>query len=374
MADFTFTIGINTNPYPFRVKMFEASAPSVVVATQDVALPHTASQQVVFAGLNDVSHYCEVYELIGSSLGDRLYRLFVQPKQKDAVNNPDIELVVGTDMAADQADYDGSTDYPDYSGLIAGTDYTITRRGIGPLKASEFVDNPPFGFSLVGDSFHDLDTFFIKFYTKVKITPGGGASPTSGKMFTDVMTVTVDTSLDSTYLNKLVSINSDTSKIVLTLDFLANIPDMSFIGFSCQQIRQKNAVIKAQTGELIYWNQQSVGKIVLSPGESLILTKKGTKFYVVSITSNHNQLGNVIYGYRKKNDEIEADGSTLLRDVYVKLWDEVSTMVDGVVDQATFDSDPVAYATYFTTGDGSTTFQIPTLSAPSAVMKALLKF
>lgn len=372
MADFTFTIGANSNAYPFRVKMFEASAPSVAVATQDIALPHSASQQAVFTGLNEVSHYCEVYELIGSSLGQRLFRVFVQPKQKDAVINLDLELTVGTDMAADQADYDGSIDYPGYSGLVAGVDYSIVRRGIGPLKSSEFADNPPFGFSLVGDTFHDLDTFFICFYPKVKITQG--TSTPSGKMFTDVMTVTADTSLDSTYLNKLVSINSDTTKIVLTLDYLANIPDMSFIGFSCQQIRQKNAVIKAQTGEVIYWNQQSVNKIVLSPGESLILTKKGTRFYVVSITSNHNQLGNVIYGYRKKNDEIEADGSTLLRDVYVKLWDEVSTMVDGVVDQATYDSNPSLYATYFTLGDGSTTFQIPTLSAPSAVMKAMLKF
>jgi hypothetical protein len=369
--DLTFSIAANSNPNDFRAIVYEANAPSTPVQTIDVLLPHSSSQQIVFTGLNQVAHYFRLYELVSGVLGTQLSEYFVEPTTSTVSTLADLELTVGLnvgdDITPDQDQFDGTAAFPDYSGMVAKVNYRVVQRGVGPLKDDEYEDTTgggvTFGFQLTnGQQFQDGDTFFIQMIPSITVNPADYQNSATGTI-QDIVEITSNTTLSSTHLSKLIDINGSTNKITITLDLIANWPNMRPIAFKTDRGSQINAVIKAQTSELIYFDGAEVNEIVMGKSEHLRLVKKGTRIHVESYDTGHDVVGCVEYAYKLKKNTVVADGTVLNRDEYPRLWAFVNTLTlgNGVVSDTDWSTDSTTNRSKFSLGDGSTTFRLPDL-------------
>lgn len=283
------TVAANGNPNDFRAILYEATAPNVAVAAQDILLPHTSSQQIVFTGLNRVAHYYRLYELIGVTLGSQLNEYFVEPTTESVSSELPIELhvgVAGGDRLTPATNvYNGSVEFPQYIGKIAKTDYWVEQRGVGKLLDSEYSDNSAagtaFSFKLNGSSlFNDGDTYFIVLKPVVTVNPANFPAPRV-ELYTDIVLVNTSRLINATYANKVIDVQSPGGNLTLTLDALANMPELKLFHFVNNFGAQTQTTVKAATGELIYFNGAEVNQIVLKIGEYLTINKKGTRWYFV---------------------------------------------------------------------------------------------
>lgn len=287
--DKQITIAANTNPNPLRAIMYETSAPNVAVQAIDIPLPHNVSQQIVFTGLNDVSHWFRLYEVVGLVLGTQLSDSLIQPTVKSVYCDLPIELNVGvapTDRITPAVNnYNGTVEFPQYAGKVAKTDYWVEQRGVGQLKDDEYTNNTDlgvtFGFKLTGTAlFNDADTYFIKFRPIILVNPANFPAARV-ELFTDIVLVNTSQTIDATYANKIMDVQNIGTNITLTLDLLANMPNFKLFHF-VKNFGLNTATIKAAIGELIYFNGAAVNQIELNIGEYLTLTKKGSIWYFVN--------------------------------------------------------------------------------------------
>lgn len=287
--DKQITIAANTNPNPLRAIMYETSAPNVAVQAIDIPLPHNVSQQIVFTGLNDVSHWFRLYEVVGLVLGTQLSDSLIQPTVKSVYCDLPIELNVGvapTDRITPAVNsYNGTVEFPQYAGKVAKIDYWVEQRGVGQLKDDEYTNNTDmgvtFGFKLTGTAlFNDADTYFIKFRPIILVNPANFPAARV-ELFTDIVLVNTSRTIDATYANKMMDVQSAGGNLTLTLDLLANMPNLKLFHFVNNFGLQTQTTIKAATGELIYFNGAEVNQIVLKMSEYLTLNKKGSRWYFV---------------------------------------------------------------------------------------------
>jgi hypothetical protein len=367
----SLTIAANSNANTLRLIMYELTAPNTPVATSiDYDPPHAVSQPVVFAGLNQVAHYARLFEVVGGVLGSMIAQDKVEPTA-ESINTPaDIELNVGNtvddELVPGGDSWDGSVDYPLLVGKIAKVDYRILQRGIGPLRDDEYDDDSSGGTAfkwklLGGATFNDQDTFFVQFLPSIVINPANYQGSNSATI-QDIVEVTADASLDSTYLNKIVDINSATSTIVLTLLAVADWPEMRPMEFVTNRGSQINAVIKAQTGEKIYFEGGEVNEVYMRSLQYLRLTKKGSRIYVENFRHSYDQVGNIIYNHKQPKNSIAADGSILLKAEYPALWAFVNSLGlgNGVVTNPDWITDATTHKGKYATVD-STSFRVPDL-------------
>ena len=205
--DKQITIAANTNTNPLRAIMYETSAPNVAVQAIDIPLPHNVSQQIVFTGLNDVSHWFRLYEVVGMVLGTQLSDSLIQPTVKSVYCDLPIELSVGvapTDKITPAVNnYNGTVEFPQYAGKVAKTDYWVEQRGVGQLKDDEYTNNTDpgvtFGFKLTGTAlFNDADTYFIKFRPIILVNPANFPAARV-ELFTDIVLVNTSRTIAVSY-------------------------------------------------------------------------------------------------------------------------------------------------------------------------------
>lgn len=368
--DFKFIITANSNTHDFRVKMSEFSAPNTAIASQDVSYPHNTSQQVVFTGLNPVTHFVRVYELSAGVEGQIIGNSVIFPTPNALDQSKNIEILVGNDMLAGQEFYDGSTAYPSYSGLIAKQDYWIERRGTGALKDDEYQQHPTstFGFELTnGLLANDGETFIIHFYAKLVVQPTSSSS-TSSNSYQDVITLTSDTDLSSTHRNKIINIASSLQDyILIKLDYLANVPDMTMFKFLNHDGLQRDVVIRTRGNVPIkfvhdpdYINQTQ-NEVVLGKAETIEIIKKGNEYYVTMFDGNFRDIGEPTFGFAQRLNTYPAEGELVDRSKFYRIWkfvqQNLSATVGGLVDESNWSTNK----TCFSSGDGSTTFRFPDL-------------
>ena len=118
MAEFKFSVLANSNPNDLRVLMYEVTAPNTSVASQDIAAPHIVSQQVVFTGLNKVTHYVRIYQLESGSPTLLLGNHIVQPVEENLNQEENLILTVGNEIEENQNTFNGSA-YTQYAGLVS---------------------------------------------------------------------------------------------------------------------------------------------------------------------------------------------------------------------------------------------------------------
>lgn len=287
--DKQITIAANSNPNILRAIMYETSAPNVAVQAIDIPLPHNVSQQIVFIGLNDVSHWFRLYEVSGGVLGVQLSESLIQPTVKSVYCDLPIELNVGvspTDKITPAINnYNGTAEFPQYAGKIAKIDYWVEQRGVGQLKDDEYTNNTDpgvtFGFKLTGTAlFNDGDTYFIKFRPIILLNPANFPAARV-ELFTDIVLVSTNTTINASYANKIIDVQSVGGNITLTLDQLVSMPSIKIFHFINNFGLQTQTTIKAAIGELIYFNGAEVNQIILKMGDYLTISKKNNRWYFV---------------------------------------------------------------------------------------------
>lgn len=366
--DQSFIFLATNNPANWRALMYETTAPNTPVAFIDVPASHTSSQTITFTNLNDVAHFFRVYELLaGDALGQLLADDIVQPQPKSLSAQKPLPLTVGVEITTGSDVYDGSTDHPELIGMVAGVDYRIEERAIGTLRPEEFEDigQPGFGFKVKnGKTFEENDTYFLHFLAKL-ISVASTPAATSGKMFSDIVEITADTSLDSTYMGKLIDANATGTTLVITLDLLASFLDNALIGFKQHRGNQINTVIKARSTETIYFRGEEVNEVIIAKGEHVYLSKKSGKWHVIEDNIS-KEVGLPVMAYSQLLNTVVADGSPLNRADYPRLWayvNSIGALVSETVWNTTniFLPGVINNKTNFSSGDGSTTFRVPDL-------------
>lgn len=365
MATQNVVIGANNNPNEFKCIIYETATPNTVVQEHIVPLPHTTSQLVSFTNLNLVSHIVRTYEWVSGSLGALINQYILQPTE-DVIQSPeDIQLVVGVDLTPGANTWNGSITHPQFNGKIANVDYRVEQRSIGSLTTAEVINNGTFGFELTGAQiFNDGDIFFIHWFPRLVVNPANYITQVAGG-YLDIIEVIGNLSLGSGDVNKLFDINKTANAVapIITLDALANIGDMKYFGFKMDRGNAINAIIKAQTGEVIYFNGQVYNEIYLGQNEYCKIVKKGTAFHVEMSNINYSSLGHVSTATTLTNNKqfIHAAGSLLDRNIYPKLFNiHVANLTagNGLINEANWAAS-VGSKTNFTVGDGLTNFRIP---------------
>lgn len=361
-------ITVNVTRVPaidMRLSIFEIGTPNTPVASQTILAADIGSATVTFTNLQPVTHIVRLYEYPGGVLGSMVQDWVLYPKESTIQTPEDIELICGPGpgflIQPNTDTFDGSSDYPQHHGKIVNEDYRIIQRGFGPIRNSEVVDVPPFGFQLTGGvTFQDQETWFLQFIPKlIEVSP----SPVFGRSFVDILELTANTQLGSQHFNCILDVNAATNKIRLDLDYLSAVPDNTSFKIVQDRGNQVNCLIKAKPSELIIFNGQEVNQIALMKLTGATLVKKSNRWRVVDGADNNKILGQVFSSYSKKDDEIILQGQTVNRDEYIALTEYALslTLGKGIVDDTTWLSDPKTYRSMFSLGDGTTTIRLPDL-------------
>lgn len=362
--DYIISLSVTRVPaIDLRAILYEITTPNTAVAAQTILAANASNASVTFTNLQQVAHVLRLYEYDGGVLGALIKEWTLQPKQTTVETPEDLELICGLnpgDLLTPGTDTFNGSALTAYSGKVVNEDYRVVQRGFGPIRSDEVVDVPPFGFRLLSGTFNEDDTYFLQFIPKLLVAP---ASPVSGKQYRDIKTVTATLTLDSSYLDCVIDINASSNKFTATLDFLSNVPENSVFEFIQQRGNQINAVIKAQTGEVIVHNGAEVNQIILRKRERAKLAKKGSKWYVISGADGASVIGKVFAGYSQGADEVILQGQEVNRDEYPAVWAYVQTLTlgNGVANEVDWSADANTRRSMFSLGDGSTTFRFPDL-------------
>lgn len=362
--DRIITVNVTRTPaIDLRLDIFEISTPNTPVDSEVIPAANIGSATVTFTNLQPVTHILRLYEYAGGVLGSMIQDWVLYPKTSTIQTPEDIELTcgVGPGFLIQQGSdtFDGSTLYPQHQGKVVNEDYRVIQRGFGPVGALEVVDLPPFGFQLTGGVTFQ-ETWFIQFIPKLIEVP---PSPVFGRSFVDILEVTGNTLLSSTYYNSIIDVNSSTNKIKLSLDFLASVPDNTSFKIVQDRGNQINCVLEAKPTELIIFNGEELNSIPLMHFTGATVVKKGNRWRIIDGADNNKTLGKVFASYSKQDDEIILQGQLVNRDEYVALTEYALSLTTGkgVIDDASWLSDPKTYRSMFSLGDGVSTLRLPDL-------------
>lgn len=340
-----------------RVKAFEADNEAAPVAVVDYPAPVMNPLNATINVPNPVAHIVKIYDSPGASDGTLLADFVYDPSFRSVEIRPDKYYVVGSGTGNAPAEGDtalADADLKDY-------DYDVEIRGTGTMRSdgSEIEIDPDGGFSLTreGDQFWDDQVIIIHFAPKVSaVTP----SQSNTSLIKGEMVVTADTTLDNTYFNQLINIKATANKITLTLPALSSAPALTLLPFVSNQGSQVNAIIKAAGSDLILWTTGPRTAMYLGRNEQLWLMKGADGWLVIQAAGDFTRVGQQVWGDIVLPNTLRRDGALLDRAVYPRLFNDyvLNLPPSALVTEANWASG-VANQSFFTLGNGSTTFRIP---------------
>jgi hypothetical protein len=186
--------------------------------------------------------------------------------------------------------------------------------------------------------------------------------------YDDVSALTADTTIDNTYIGKLLSctVGSGDSNFTLTLDLLANFTLGTVIAIKATCAALKNITVKAATSQLIFLNSDYMeNEIYMHDGEVLYLVRDVAYWTVIAYKGNFERVGQCVSAYTQHPGTLIRNGSLINRDAYPRLWkwvNEKLTNNQQRVTDAIWLSDPGALPVYrglFSTGNGTTSLRLP---------------
>lgn len=334
-----------------RIKAFEVTTPGTPVATKDFANPSFPFNFSLTVP-NDVVHNVQVYDSDLTTDGTLLASFVYDPKFSSVDIKGDRIMVVGNtgDPVA------GTTEFDDAS--LDGFTYSIERRGIGtiiPDDEWEYVTGGGFKLITTGDVFNPGETFILHFYPKITtVTPSAGGST---KFISGIAAaITADTTLDDTYYNQLIPLNSATNKLAIILTKIADTPANTLFVFDTSMGGQNNSVISASGTDSILWNGTDRSAMYMGKNEQLWLMKGADGWHVLESKGGFSEVGRQFFAHMVLPNTIELNGSLLNRADYPRLFNDYVNKLPlaMIVSEANW----VTNKGKFTLGDGSTTFRI----------------
>jgi hypothetical protein len=210
---------------------------------------------------------------------------------------------------------------------------SVEQRAVGKLRpptdiVPEWIRTAT-GISLVDPStFNTGDTYVLG----IKYLLPGNPPVTQKGPFSDEITVSVNSNQDATYYNKLINCLGTSSRLVITMDSLANIPDKTQFYFVDQgdgpnDSQQIQTVIQMQTGEKIRWANRSLDAIWIGRGECCQLKKINGRLKVVNEMTGMMKVGTRFSATTPAGvlNVLPEDGSVHDAADYPRLWWFINT-------------------------------------------------
>ena len=281
--------------------------------------PNPSNVNVTFLNLNSDTYIFEVYE---SPDGVALAQFFER-----------FEIDVPTNTILEEwrpYNVGGSNSYDPPANTDATPSTTITdpyldgknvvsfqQRGTSALRENIEWQRTTTGIALLGGLFfNDQDVYFAVINYRVSGSSTGN-TPTQTEV-----NIVANTVLDSSYYNKIINLNGTGTKLVVTLDSVANIPDgTEFIFIDEEGGTQRQTKIVPQTGEFIMWNGLNMPETWVGKGEYLKIKKRGTKYKIITAPDGMNKVGTRFSGiYNNHINAHPEDNSLWSADDYPRIW------------------------------------------------------
>lgn len=254
---------------------------------------------------------------------------------------------------------------------LAGKTFSLERRGVGYLKTSEYLILPSGGFELTDHSdIIEEGEFFIAHVFDYVGTGGGGGSTSSG-FLSGIAIVQSDTTLDSTFYNKLIHVAGNATKVHITLPDLSVVPAGLIIPFETMINNTYQTQVKGVTGQVIYFGNSSQTSIYLGISETLWVMAGSDGWYVMKASDGILNVGQPFMDYAQRLNTIVANGTLANRADYPRLWAWLQANPNAIVTDTLWLTTNTTYGdgayieTFykyrgkFSSGDGSTTFRFP---------------
>jgi len=359
----------------FVFALYDATAPTVVLESQQPAKPYGNPLQISFTYNCLAGHIyiIKLWESADSTPTGVVRNSFSQSVNENSVN---IRMPIYLEAGLSAGFTAGATSYIDTSWI--NWDYWIIRNPNTMIPDSSGNTNANYhqdatgGFSLIqsGDTFQPGEQFQIHFIPQI-IT--GSPAGTPSAKFSSGSIITADTTLTLSDSEKALLIQSATNKITITLPLISTIPDYTFFYFYSIGGSHINATIQAPGTDKFQFNIL-LSQIILGQSETLKIFKANGVWNVDNDLQGFNKVGELLYNYSLTElNTIAASGSLVSRATYPRLWAWVQGQLGGgvvVTDTAwtsTFITvEGINYYTKqgcFSTGDGSTTFRLPLISS-----------
>lgn len=356
---------------PLIVAIYEATSPTVLVAYQAFSPPHPVARNIVFTGVNPVTHYVIVYENTTNTPGGAIkLSFFYNPSFKNAQIRDDLVITQG--IAADGMSF--------IEPSLSGWAWSIERRGFGTLlKDVEYSFNDTTGTVTLlptndnpTPAIQTGELLLIHFQPKIT-TFSASAASSSVNIFNQVRKITADTVLDNTSMGSAFIVSGAMPYLQITLPDITTVAANRPFIFLFEGGNHTNASINCYGTNKITWLGQSLSEVIGGQSEELWLFKYvdpiDTNIYswmVMNADGNFKNVGEIITSYKEVGQNcIYANGALVSRTAYKRLWNKVQTMDSSMlVSESAWNDSVVNNKGKFTPGDGVSNFRVPQLFNP----------
>lgn len=282
----------------FVEAIYLVSAPTVLIQaitpTKGGTVPYYPNPfQVVFVGLTQGSLYRVIlYESSdGTPSGEVRCSMDIDANGQTVTLRDDLHIY-GGDPGAD-------ADQPTYVDTsLVGWNYSLEEVGTGTLDSTNrpvVTINNTGGWTLTdGENIQQNQHFVMHFQPQISVSV-----PSTPSLVNSGQIISIDTTLDQTYLNQALYLRGTNSNFIITLPELALVGDYQQAIFYSDGGSHISVTIQCATGvsgDMIY-RKIPVSEIVLCQDEYLTLFKANGVWNVKEISASVDMVGQIIYSY-----------------------------------------------------------------------------
>jgi hypothetical protein len=315
MATAKFSLGsVNITDY-LIVRCRKASDPIPEVTRQEFGPNPPANINLVFLDLDPEEYLFDVYESVDGVALTQFFNTYLFDVPTNTMLEEWVFYTVNGSDPEDPAESPNTQIVDSY--LDGKNVVSFQQRGLGALRPTIEWTRTSTGIQLAGNvSFNDSDVFCA--VINYRIT-GGSTGNTSTQQ---EATITANITLNSSYYGKIINLNGTGTRLAVTMDSVASVPDgTEFLFVDQEGGLQLQTKILFQTGEYVLWNGANMPEIWVGKGEFLRIKKNGSRYKVIQDSG-----GLLRVGYRfsatyigHPNCHAEDNGLTSADD-YPRIW------------------------------------------------------
>lgn len=360
-------INLSISPAPsvtlrLVTRVFAASAPTVIVAVNDQAPPHTSPRNISFTGLNTEVYIVNIYETSAVGVTGTLRHSFIydptfqQASFKDAVYLVFTGGEIGHSDAT-WADWDIALVVRNATGPLASPSQIIWAYNADPIPRV-------IGFNLAqsGDEFAPGEQVVVTFKPRISTT---ATTINSAKPIVALTTITASRTLTAADSGKGLLVQGASNVINLALPAIGSISTfLPFYFISDGGAHVSLAITVASGGNIRYLGTRSVLRLIQGERATLIYT--GAEYIVLGDIHGVLRVGELVNCFDKDSSVqgcLFADGALVDRLEYARLWEFIQQLDSSLLVSDTSWNTGETDKGRFSMGDGSTTFRLPRLYA-----------